>query len=78
MICGSIAMLNEFNSRLSLTDCKAKSNIAWSSAAPAGGLSTDSSSSSRIHNSIFCNNTSMNILGPWVDLGGNVIAASCP
>ncbi len=72
------AMLNEFNSRLSLTDCKAKSNIAWSSAAPAGGLSTDSSSSSRIHNSIFCNNTSMNILGPWVDLGGNVIAASCP
>ena len=72
------AMLNEINSTLGIADCKTIGNVAWSSTAPGGGLSTDASSTSRIQSSLFCNNTTMNIHGLWVDLGGNTVTASCP
>ncbi len=72
------AMLNELNSSLAITDCKIRSNQAWAAATSGGGLTTDMTSASRVRNSLFCNNTAVNINGPWMDLGGNTIAASCP
>lgn len=71
-------MLNEMNSSLSIGDCKVRSNQAWAAATSGGGLTTDMTSVSRVRNSLFCNNTAVNINGPWMNLGGNIIAASCP
>ncbi|MCH2146170.1 MAG: hypothetical protein MK082_13660, partial [Phycisphaerales bacterium] len=72
------AMLNELNSNLMVTDCKVRNNQSWAAATSGGGLTTDPTSASRIRNSLFCNNTAVNINGAWMDLGGNTISATCP
>tara|TARA_B100000674_G_scaffold410960_1_gene358916 strand:+ start:525 stop:734 length:210 start_codon:yes stop_codon:yes gene_type:complete len=52
--------------------------VANAATAPGGGLGTDSSSTSRIQNSLLSSNTTLNIHGLGLDLGGNIVTASCP